>query len=173
MNRWVLAVTFASLVSGPLCVAQSASSIQDPSNVVAPTSGDSPTKTSTPKKVWTNENLADSGGKVSVVGDERNQKYTVTPDKPADPGTVSRIRENLKKLQDQRASVNQQLISFKEFQKGETVARSDSEVPQGYTRVPVNQQISALEEKKKKLQAQINDLLDEARKKGIEPGQLR
>lgn len=173
MNRWVFAVTFTGLGLGPSCVARSVSSAQDPSNVVAPTSGASPTRTSTPKKVWTNENLADSGGKVSVVGDKRNQKYTVTPDKPADPGTVSRIRESLKKLQDQFASVNQQLISFKEFQEGETVEKSDSEVPHGYTRVPVNQQIPALEERKKKLQTQIDDLLDEARKKAIEPGQLR
>ena len=53
------------------------------------------------------------------------------------------------------------------------MTKGSTEIPTGYVRVPVNQQIPALEEKKKKLQGQIDDLLDEARKKGIEPGQLR
>ncbi|MGB9516145.1 MAG: hypothetical protein WBQ61_02925 [Candidatus Acidiferrum sp.] len=43
----------------------------------------------------------------------------------------------------------------------------------GYSRTPVDQQISQLQEKKKQLEAQIGDLLDEARKKHIDPGQLR
>ncbi len=65
------------------------------------------------KKVWTNENLSEASGKVSVVGDKRNQKYTVTPAKPADPATVSRIRQNLQKLQSQLDEVNLELTSFK------------------------------------------------------------
>ncbi len=107
------------------------------------------------------------------MGDNRNQKYTVTPAKPADPATVSKIRENLKKLQTQLDGINQQLSALKDFQEGETVTKSSDDIPQGYTRVPVNQQIPVLQEKKKKLEAQIDELLDEARKKGIEPGQLR
>ncbi|HEY4977549.1 MAG TPA: hypothetical protein VII25_00150 [Candidatus Acidoferrum sp.] len=108
-----------------------------------------------------------------MVGDNRNQKYTLTPAKPADPATVSRIRESLKKLQTQLDGVNQQLVSMKDFEEGETISKSSNEIPQGFTRVPVNQQIPVLQEKKKKLQLQMDELVDEARKKGIEPGQLR
>ena len=173
MFRSFLAAAFLFLTLAP-CRAQSpsaASSAANPGTV--PEASDPQTKTPTAKKVWTNDNLAGATGKVSVVGDNRNQKYTATPQKPADPATVSRIRENLKKLQTQLDGVNLQLSSFKEFQEGEAVSKSSDEIPSGYTRVPVNQQIPVLEEKKKKLQAEIDDLLDEARKKGIEPGQLR
>ena len=174
MLRSFLAAAFLSLAFGGACVAQSSPQpTADPNPGTIPTATDPQTRNPTPKKVWTNENLAQATGKVSVVGDNRNQKYTVTAEKPADSATVSRIRENLKKLQTQLAGVTQQLSSFKEFQEGETVSKSGDEIPAGYTRVPVNQQIPVLEEKRKKLQGQIDDLLDEARKKGIEPGQLR
>jgi hypothetical protein len=107
------------------------------------------------------------------VGDKRNQKYTVTPTKPADPATVSRIRQNLEKLQSQLDEVNLELTSFKEFQEGETVTKSSNEIQKGYTRMPVNQQMAVLRDKKKKLEGQIDALFEEARKKGIDPGQLR
>lgn len=38
---------------------------------------------------------------------------------------------------------------------------------------PVADQIQQLEDKKKQIQDQMDAVLDEARKKGIEPGQLR
>lgn len=177
MLRSMLAAALVSLTACSPCLAQSPATATgtDQSQTVTPTPNQTRSTSTTPaaKKVWTNENLSDAAGKVSVVGDKRNQKYTTTADKPADPATVSRIRESLQKLQSQLDSVNQQLVSFKEFQEGETVVKADSEIPQGYTRVPVNQQIPVLQEKKKKLQGQIDDLLDEARKKGVPPGQLR
>lgn len=175
MFRLLFTAAFLSLaLSHSTCGAQSSASPNpDPSASTLPASSEMQTKTTAPKKIWTNDNLTSANGKVSVVGDKRNQKYTGTPDKPADPATVTRIHDSLKKLQTQLDGVNQQLVSFKEFQEGGTVSKADNEIPQGYTRVPVNQQIPVLEEKKKKLQTQIDDLLDEARKKGIEPGQLR
>lgn len=175
MSRWLLTALLAPLALAVPCSAQSLSTTpstqQNP--VATATTEDAKSKTSPPKKVWTNENLAQAGGPVSVVGDNRNQKYTPTPVKSADPATVSKIRENLKKLQTQLDGINLQLSSMKDFQQGETVTKSSDEIPPGYTRVPVNQQIPVLQEKKKKLQVEIDDLLDEARKKGIEPGQLR
>jgi uncharacterized protein YukE len=175
MVRCLFTAVLALLAIGNPCAAQSSSAATtaDPSQTSPPASSDTNSKTSSAKKVWTNDNLAHAGGKVSVVGDNRNQKYTVTPAKPADPATVSKIRENLKKLQTQLDGINQQLSALKDFQEGETVTKSSDDIPQGYTRVPVNQQIPVLQEKKKKLEAQIDELLDEARKKGIEPGQLR
>jgi hypothetical protein len=37
----------------------------------------------------------------------------------------------------------------------------------------VDQQITSLQDKKKQMEAKIDALLDEARKKGVEPGDLR
>jgi len=175
MSRWFFAVALASLVLGTACFAQSSAATPTPeqSSSGSTTAGDANSRTPAPKKVWTNENLGEASGKISVVGDNRNQKYTLTPAKPADPATVSRIRESLKKLQTQLDGVNQQLVSMKDFEEGETISKSSNEIPQGFTRVPVNQQIPVLQEKKKKLQLQMDELVDEARKKGIEPGQLR
>ena len=107
------------------------------------------------------------------MGDKRNQKYTMTPAKTADAGTVARIKQNLQKLQSQLDDVNKQLAAFKQFQDGEPVSEGGRDVSKGYSRTPVSQQIVKLQNKKKDLQGQIDDLVDEARKKGIDPGQLR
>ncbi|MGB7495998.1 MAG: hypothetical protein WBR14_22885 [Candidatus Acidiferrum sp.] len=63
--------------------------------------------------------------------------------------------------------------SYAEFLHGDPVSSGARDMSKGYSRTPVDQQISQLQEKKKQLEAQIGDLLDEARKKHIDPGQLR
>lgn len=125
-----------------------------------------------PKKVWTNEDLGGKGG-VSVVGDKPNQNSHVNANTPADPATVARIKKSLERLQAQLDDVNAKLKSYKEFQDGEAVSIGARDMSKGYSRTPVDQQIAKLEEKKKQLEDQIGDLVDEARKKGIDPGQLR
>ncbi len=92
---------------------------------------------------------------------------------PADPATVARIKKDLKKLQTQLDDVNSKLKSYKEFQEGEPVSKGERDLSKGYSRIPVDQQMEKLLKKKKELQTQIGDLVDEARKKGIDPGQLR
>ena len=175
MSQCLFATIFLCSLFAVRLVAQSAppSTPADQTQQSTAPSTESPAKTSTPKKVWTNENMSEASGSISVVGDKRNQKYSMTPAKSADPGTISRIRQELQKSQSQLVEVNQKLASFKEFQAGETVSKGDDENSKGYIRTPVNQQIAALEQKRKKLEAQIDALVDEARKKGIEPGQLR
>jgi hypothetical protein len=191
MFRWLFSIALLLAVS-ILCTAQTPapSTAATPETNTATTSGSStassPTKvtdgSATPstnvgtppaKKVWTNENLRDANGNVSVVGDKRNQKYSMTPVQPADAATVARIRQNLQKLQGQLDDVNKQITAYKQFEEGETVPDSGPEISKGYTRTPVNQQIAKLQGKKKDLQTQIDELIDEARKKGVEPGQLR
>jgi uncharacterized protein (UPF0335 family) len=44
---------------------------------------------------------------------------------------------------------------------------------QGYNMVPLTEQVKQLEDAKKQLQAQIEDIENEARKNGIAPGELR
>jgi len=121
--------------------------------------------------VWTNDNLSDASSKISVVGNKSNQKYPVT--KPADPATVEKIRKNLEKLQGQVDDIKKQLATYKEFLEGEAVSKSGYQVDKGYGRIPVEQQVIMLEKKKKDLETQIDEQLDEARKMGIDPGQLR
>ena len=176
MFRWLYTLTLLPAILPCLCLAQTPAAATD-SNAQTTTARSSTTDSSAknppPKKVWTNENLSQASGKVSVIGDTRNQKYTMTPVKPADPATISRIRESLDKLQGQLENVNKQLTAFKEFQEGEPVVKGSDDAQKGFSRMPVNQQMSVLQEKKKKLEAQIDGLFDEARKKGIDPGQLR
>jgi len=178
MPRWFLVTFFLGSSLAGVCAAQSSwppSPVdQTPATAVPPQ--ESTTKTPVPKKVWTNDDLSHGSGSVSVVGDRRSQKNaptSTTATKATDPGTVSRIRQDLQKLQGQLDEINQKLKSFKDFQAGETVSTGTDENSNGYTRTPVSQQIPMLEQKKKKLEVQIDALVDEARKKGIEPGQLR
>lgn len=127
----------------------------------------------TPKKVWTNETMADTKGPVSVVGDKRNQNYHMGPSQPVDAATVARIKKDLEKLQTQLDDVKNKLKSYKEFQDGEAVSKGERDITKGYSRTPVDQQMVQLLDKKKQLEGQIGDLIDDARKKGIDPGQLR
>ena len=176
MFRWIFVAALVIALFPNAGLAQTASAPADApaqNQSVPPAVNDSSAKNPPPKKVWTNENLSDASGRVSVVGDSRNQKYTMTRTKAPDPATVSQIREKLQKLQDQLDNVNQQLASFKEFQEGEPVTKGSDEAQKGFSRMPVNQQMTVLQGKKKKLEAQIDSLLDDARKKGIDSAQLR
>lgn len=128
--------------------------------------------TTAPKKVWTNDDFHGGAG-VSVVGDKRNQNYRMGSPSSADPATVSHIRKDLEKLNSQLDDTNQKLRALKAFEAGEPVKGGGQQVDKGLNRIPVDQQIVQLEASKKKLEAQIGDLLDEARKRGIDPGQLR
>ena len=92
----------------------------------------------------------------------------------ADGQYIANTRKELAKLQSQLDDTNKQLADLKEFSDGKAPATSSGyEINKGYNRVPVNQQITNLEAKKKQLQDKIGALLDEARKKGVEPGDLR
>jgi hypothetical protein len=126
-----------------------------------------------PKKVFTNDDVSGSKSGISVVGDKRNLNYHQSPDKPADPATIDRIKKNLQKLQDQLDDVNAKLKTYKQFQDGDAISKGDRDMSKAYSRTPVDQQMTQLLDKKAQLETQIGDLFDEARKKGIDPGQLR
>jgi hypothetical protein len=144
---------------------------------------DSATKASPqkPKKVWTNENLADAGGTISVVGDVRNTSKTRTttegkskPDKPVDPRLIAGLRQQLDKLQAQLAEVDRQLTDLKDFSKGS--AKSSGGIQRNtwaYNTSSVDEQLRTLQANRSRIRAAIDSLYDNARKNGIEPGQLR
>ena len=153
--------SFAETDQNPASSKADAAEKTPPSNPTAP-----------PKKIWTNDDLHKNGG-VSVVGDNGNKNYHVTSSETADPGTISRIRKDLERLTAQLDDTNKKLADLKRFQAGEEVHGGERQINKGLNRVPVDQQILRLQASKKKLEVEIGDLLDEARKKGIDPGQLR
>ncbi|HTQ97107.1 MAG TPA: hypothetical protein VMH89_09880 [Candidatus Acidoferrum sp.] len=173
--RLLLSATLLSLSAGSAAYAQSqdSSTSQSTSNPSSPAWSDSSAARPSQKKVWTNEDLAGVKGGVSVVGNKRNQTLHPSSGQPADPATVDRIKKSLQKLQSQLDEVNAKLDSYKQFQSGEAVSTVERDTSRGYSRTPVDQQMNQLLSKKKDLTGQISDLLDEARKKGIDPGLLR
>jgi hypothetical protein len=145
---------------------------QSPSSA-SPAPGNTTPAANPPKKVWTNDDVAGTKSGVSVVGDKRNLNYHLSPAHPVDAATVDRIKKNLQKLESQLNEVNSKLKSYKQFENGDAVSKGERDISKGYSRTPVDQQMTQLLDKKNDLEGQIGDLLDEARKKGIDPGQLR
>lgn len=126
------------------------------------------------KKVWTNENIAAANGPVSVVGSGKpgiNPK--LVPARPVDPQTIANFKRQLEKFQTQLADTDKQIADLKKFSEGEPTGNVGMEWHKGYNMEPIEAQIRKLEQKKKDIQGQRDALLDDARKKGVEPGQLR
>lgn len=175
MLRVISCVCLLAAFSPVLCAAQNA---QDPATSPAnqhPSPGPKDVATSAPptdksKKVWTNEDLKSSGS-VSVIGDPKNQKYPMT--KPPDPATVAKYRNMAQKLQSQLDDVNNQLKAYQDFSEGKSVSEGGRDFSRGYSRTPINQQIAKLQDKKKQLEAQLDAVYEESRKKGIESGLLK
>lgn len=138
-----------------------------------PANSTPPAEPKRPKKVWTNENLSEANGSVSVVGDPKSKPRPVTSQPPND-SYVASVRKQLEKLQNQIDDVNKQLVDLKNFSQGDSSNNASGiKLNKSYNREPIEVQMRALEDKKNHLQAQIEALLEEARKKGVEPGQLR
>ncbi len=126
-----------------------------------------------PKKIWTNENISGANGAVSVVGDPKN-KVKAYAAQPADAQYIANTRKQLEKLQSEMDDAMKQINDLTNFSKGEpSTSASGIQLDHRYAREPIEVQIRSLENKKKDLQAKIDALLDEARKRGVEPGQLR
>src|ERR1700676_4368884 len=134
--------------------------------------GDSSTKK--PKKVWTNEDLDRAHGGGSAAGAAKNAgKPAATTGKTVDAGYVANLRKQMEKLRGQMMDADKQIAKLKDFNSGEPVGTSERQLHKGYNSEPISLQIQALETKKIAMQAKIDALLDDARKKGIDPGQLR
>jgi hypothetical protein len=128
-----------------------------------------------PKKVWTNDNLAHTNSPESVVGNANGgPKTKPTAEKPADAQYIASVRKQLEKLQEQITEMDKQIVDLKNFNSGEpSSSASGIKLNKSYDRDPIEVQIRELQDKKKDLEAKTDALLDEARKRGVEPGQLR
>jgi chromosome segregation ATPase len=179
------ALTGAAAVPAPQDPASASATAQTPSSSSSSSTASQPAAAtsakSKPKKVWTNDNVSDASGTVSVVGSTSSSgsgrpKAQPKPDSSAqvDPKVLASLRDQLQRLRAQLDIVDRQLSDLKAANKGES--RSSTGLNQNtyvYDSSSMEEQIQHLQEKKKRLQATIDELLDAARKAGIEPGQLR
>ena len=134
-----------------------------------------------PRKVWTNDEVADLPGKVSVVG-QANQgveynrgakRKSSSHEGEEQESQIESYRRQIGELRNQIDAADQRIAQLKNF-KGENGSPTGGINPhKGYNMVPLEEQLKQLEAKKEKLQGQIGDLENEARKNGIDPGKLR
>jgi hypothetical protein len=150
----------------------------------APLSSQAPATSTTkpkPKKVWTNDNVSDASGTISVVGAASNRSGSGSKSQSksaanssVDAKVIASLRDQLHRLEAQRDIVDRQLSDLKAASKGDS--KSTGGVRQdtwSYDSSSVEEQIQHLQEKKKRIESAIDGLLDAARRAGIEPGQLR
>jgi chromosome segregation ATPase len=174
--------------------AQSQSSAPAPSqapasaaNAAAPKDENSdkdPTKKK-PKKVWTNEEMSALQGKISVVGDPELANASSESRKwnnDSDSGNgnnlerekaIANYREQLRQLREQQDGIDKKIADFRNFKADNASPSGGINVRNRYTMTPAEDQIRQLEDRKKQIQAKIDATEDEARKNGIEPGELR
>jgi hypothetical protein len=163
----------------PATQAQDSSSNTSPS----PTSNTPKPKT---KKVWTNDNVPESGSGISVVGSghsgtngsggsgSKAQPKGAANSGSIDPRVIASLRDQLHRLTAQLNIVERMYSDLKAQSKGES--KSSGGLQQNtyaYDSSSVEEQLQHLQEKKKRIETSIDELMEAARKAGIEPGDLR
>jgi hypothetical protein len=146
-----------------------------------PTTKDSEKTKKKPKKVWTDDDVSSLGGGISVVGDSSSSSSgrTSTPsDETRQSGTaqsseIAHYRNELRQLQAQLDVTDKKIDDLRNFKGDNTSSSGGINPSHGYTMTPVADQIKQLEAKRQQIQDRIDSVTDEARKKGIEPGDLR
>lgn len=140
-----------------------------------------PAEKKKPKKVWTNDEISTVKGSVSVVGEQNfSDADPVTKTPSHNTGQerlrqqqISYYRDQIQQLQGQIEAAGKRISQLRNF-KGENTAPSGGINPShGYNMVPLEDQVKQLEERKKQLQAKIQDVENDAKKNGLEPGDLR
>ena len=131
-----------------------------------------------PKKVWTNDEIGSVKGGISVVGDgksanshrpaeESNDSYD------AHAELVRNYRDQVQQLREQIDAADSRIEQLKNFKGENTNAAAGINMNRRYNMVPVEEQLKQLEERKTKLRAKIDDLEVQAKKNGIDPGEVR
>ena len=131
-----------------------------------------------PQKVWTSDEIKSAKSGVSVVGDTHKSGYTREDDGENDQEDlhkqqVEECRSQIRDLSDRIEAVDKRIAQLKDFKADNTSASGGINMHQRYNLMPLADQVKQLEHAKKQLQAQIEDIENEARKNGIEPGELR
>lgn len=198
MIRWVMlaGAVFCASTCGAQSTASSAPPPSDPSKAaaqaqpVAPAApkdqaGKSDQAKKKAKKVWTNEEISNVRGNISVVGDPSQSSASSdsrqrNSDSGSDSGNnaerrnaIAGYREQLRQLRDQQDAIDKRISEFRNFKADNSSPTGGINVRNRYSMTPAEDQIRQLEEKKKQIQAKIDAIEEEARKNGIEPGELR
>jgi hypothetical protein len=136
-----------------------------------------------PKKVWTNDELSTVSGGISVVGDSSKSSNAATsrkaPSSDSNGGAsakdqqIASYRDQLQQLRAQLDATDKKINDTRNFKADNTSASGGINMNKGYSMTPIEDQVKQLEAQKKQIQEKIDALEDEARKNGIEPGQLR
>lgn len=185
MSRALASGIVLVLITAVNCAAQSSdSSSQSPSQTPAPAAPQTAsrdagaaapdqTKKKT-KKVWTNEEMSSVGGNISVVGDSSQAHHAEGTTNSANGNNAQRIatyRKQILLYQKQMDALDKQIADFRNFKADNSSGGMD---PHGrYTMTSAEDRIKQLEDKKKQIKAKIDAIEEDARKEGIEPGQLR
>jgi hypothetical protein len=182
MTRWVIfaAAAFTTAIPAAASFPRPPLSLQDSASSPAPerqsqAAAPSPAERKKTKKVWTNDNLGEvSASPISQVGDAKDNSSSKSPAaKRVSSQEVAAFRKQLGTLETQLASIEKQIVDLANFSKGQTSGAVGLQLHKRYSTEPVDEQLRKLEEKRKSLSAQMDAVLDDARKKGVEPGQLR
>jgi hypothetical protein len=134
-----------------------------------------------PKKVWTNEDMGSVKGSVSVVGeanapsDGRGVETSMQARAAANvrQQQMENYRHQLQQYQGQIDAIDKRITQLKNFKAEDTSPSGGIKMHQGYNMVPIEDQVKQLEKQKKQLQARMEDTENEARKNGIDSGDLR
>jgi hypothetical protein len=147
--------------------------------------GNTPTNTPAEKKkarkVWTNDEIGAVKGGVSVVGESESpsartsdkRSTTSSPATEVRPQQIEHYRQQLQGYQAEIDGIDKRIAQLKNFKAENTTPSGGINIHQGYDMVPLEDQVKQLEAKRKQLQSKIEDTEVEARKNGIDSGDLR
>ena len=115
-----------------------------------------------PKKVWTEEEISAVGGSISVVGDQQPSNNSSRA--PAQPPTsdgrdAAYYRDRLAPLRQQIDDIDREIQQMRSTK--------------GSVRENIESQVQTREARREKIQKQINEIEEDARRHGIAPGDLR
>jgi len=158
-----------------------ANASQDKTNAPADKTSIPTAEKKKPKKVWTNDEIESVKGGISVVGDDDPSSGYKVVRKTASSTNANETRKmqienyrcQIQELQSDIDAVDERIAQLKNFKADNSTPSGGINPYQGYNMVPLEDQIKQLEGQKKQLNAKIEDVENDARKNGIESGDLR
>lgn len=131
-----------------------------------------------PKKVWTNDEMPSSGG-ISVVGDSvapapsSKRKEDTAPSGGSKEKQIAAYRKQLATLRGQLDATDKKISELRNFKGDNSSSTGGVTLQRGYSMTPIEDQVKQQEAKRKQLQDAIDEIEEQARKSGIEAGELR
>jgi hypothetical protein len=180
LAAFFLFVALPALAQSPDTPSSSPSAVKPADSQTNAKAATSPEKKK-PKKVWTNDELGGVKGDISVVGDGNAYSGAPTSAKSAPSAgptnahqrLVDSYRDQIQQYQAQIDAIDKRIAQLKDFKAENTSPSGGINPYQGYDMVPLSDQMKQLEDRKKQLQSRIDDTEVEARKHGVDPGELR